>query len=254
LDDYRNVPDAELLKRRGIFVAEGRLVVARLLAESRRTVRSVMVTRAARAALADVLTARPGLPVYIVPQDVMDGITGFNMHRGCLAIGNRPSSVRWQDIAAAALTIVVLERVSNADNVGGIFRSAAAFGAGAVLLDPVSTDPLYRKAIRTSVGAALTMPFARADPWPDSLRELREQGVALMGMTPSAAARPLKECAEAVGGRRTAIVVGHEGDGLSVPVLGLCDYHARIPMASGVDSLNVATAAAVALYELTCTT
>jgi tRNA G18 (ribose-2'-O)-methylase SpoU len=249
LDDYRNVPDADLLERHGIFVAEGRLVVRRLLTETALAVRSILVTPAACASLSDALAARPELTVYVVPQTVMDGVSGFNIHRGCLAIGERPVPVPWHDLAVAASTIVVLERVSNADNVGGIFRNAAAFGAGAVLLDPVSTDPLYRKAIRTSMGAGLIVPFARLEPWPDALRQLRGRGIVLVAMTPSSAT-PIRECAHALAGTRVAVVLGHEGDGLSTATLDLCDHRARIPIAPGVDSLNVSSAAAIALYEL----
>lgn len=250
LDDYRNVPDAELVERRGLFVAEGRLVVRRLLAESPLATRSVMVTGTARALLDTVFATRPELPVYVVPQALMNGITGFNIHRGCLAIGERPRPGHWRDVTSGATTIVVLERVANADNIGGVFRNAEAFGAGAVLLDPVSTDPLYRKAIRTSMGAALLVPFARADPWPSALHALRGAGFALVAMTLSVTAATLRECAVELRGRRLAIVLGHEGDGLSAAALDACDYHARIPMASGVDSLNVSSAAAIALYEL----
>src|SRR6185503_18953736 len=135
---------------------------------------------------------RPALPVFVVPQPVMNAITGFNIHRGCLAIGERPAPARWQELAAitnhkspTANVLAVLERVANADNVGGVFRSAAAFGASAVLIDPASTDPLYRKAIRTSMGASLQLPFARADPWPDALIDLRALGFAVIAMTPA---------------------------------------------------------------------
>src|SRR5688572_15045267 len=139
LDDYRNIPDGELVARRGIFVAEGRLVVSRLLTESPLATRSVMVTEAARTSLADVFAARPEVPVFVVPQSVVDGVAGLHIHRGCLAIGVRPEPRPWQDVTAATdapSLLVILERVANADNVGGVFRNAAAFGADAVLLDP----------------------------------------------------------------------------------------------------------------------
>lgn len=254
LDDYRNVPDPELVRRRGVFVAEGRLVVRRLLAESPLSARSAMLTEPGRASLADVIARRPDLPVYVVPPPLMRGITGFDIHRGCLAIGERPRPSAWQDLVTGAKTIVVLERVANADNVGGVFRNAAAFGADAVLLDAVSIDPLYRKAIRTSMGAALLVPFARAEPWPAVLHGLRQQGFVVIGMTPAGSAADIRTTLDAVGGRSVAIVLGHEGDGLSHDAIDACERHARIPLASGVDSLNVATAAAVALYELSCRT
>jgi tRNA G18 (ribose-2'-O)-methylase SpoU len=145
---------------------------------------------------------------------------------------------------------IALERVGNADNVGSVFRSASAFGLDAVLLERHCIDPLYRKAIRTSMGAALTMPFAAAEPWPDMLRELAQAGWVAVAMTPSSAARPLREVAEHVAGRPFLVVAGHEGDGLSEAALEACELHARIPMMNNVDSLNVATAAAIALYEL----
>jgi len=251
LDDYRNVPDADLLRRRGVFVAEGRLVVRRLLLESRLTTRSLMVTEPARESLADVIGARPDVPVYVVPQAVMDGVTGFHLHRGCLAIGERPPRVPWREAIDTARTILVLERVANADNIGGIFRSAAALGAEAVLLDPNSTDPLYRKAIRTSMGAALLVPFARAEPWPAALDQLRARGFATVAMTPASGVSTLRETADALTGRPVAILLGHEGEGLTGPALEACEFQTRIPVTSSVDSLNVAAAAAIALYELT---
>ena len=261
LDDYRNIPDGDLVARRGMFVAEGRLVVSRLLTERPLAARSVMVTEAARASLADVFAARPDVPVYVVPQGVVDGVAGLHIHRGCLAIGKRPPDRPWQEIfrlaPEAARTVVVLERVANADNVGGVFRNAAAFGVDAVLLDPASTDPLYRKAIRTSMGAALRVPFARAEPWPEALHELRRMGFVLLALTPAADASPLRECTlrlrsgqVGVADRPVALVLGHEGDGLSDGALEACELRARIPMAAGFDSVNVASAAAIALYEI----
>ncbi|MBI3048921.1 MAG: RNA methyltransferase [Acidobacteria bacterium] len=249
LDDYRNVPDSELLRRRGLFVAEGRLVVRRLLAERRFLTRSVMVTEAARASLDDVLGARPDVPVYVVPLAVMNGITGFNIHRGCLAIGERPQPTPWTDVVSGARTVVVLERVANADNIGGVFRNAAAFGAGAVLLDAASTDPLYRKSIRTSMGAALTVPFARAEPWPGVLLELGGCGFATVALTPASSAPPIDESMKRLARQPVALVLGHEGEGLTDGALDSCSHRARIPMAPHIDSLNVASAAAVALYE-----
>ena len=252
LADYRNIPDPELLRAHGLFVAEGRLVVRRLLADGRFRTRSVMATEAAHAAIAGALAARPDVAVFVVPPAVMNGVTGFNIHRGCLAIGERPAATPWADVAAGARRLVALERVANADNVGGTFRNAAAFGADGVLLDPATVDPLYRKAIRTSMGAALVVPFARAEPWPAALGALAARGVATIALTPGASAPPLAEVAAQAASRArpVALVLGHEGDGLAAETVGLCTHRARIPIAPGVDSLNVATAAAVALYEL----
>lgn len=247
--EYRNVPDGELLRARGVFVAEGRSVVQRLLGSRRFRTRSVLVTQAALGAVAD-LAAASDVAVYVVPQAVMNGVTGIEMHRGCLAIGERGSPLDAREIAREARRLVVLERLANADNVGGVFRNAAAFGADGVLLDPRSIDPLYRKAIRTSVGAALQVPFARATAWPALLDDMRGDGMTLVGLTPAADAAPIASVARELGDARVALLLGHEGDGLSEDALARCDVRARIPMSQDVDSLNVATAAALGLYEL----
>jgi tRNA G18 (ribose-2'-O)-methylase SpoU len=146
----------------------------------------------------------------------------------------------------------VLERVGNVDNVGSIFRSARAFGVDGVLLQEDCADPLYRKAIRTSMAATLTLPYARA-PWPDALRELEEQGWATIAMTPVDGAPPLHDVARDLPGRSIAIVLGHEGDGLTAEAMAACTHRARIAIAREVDSLNVGTAAAIALYALCAT-
>jgi tRNA G18 (ribose-2'-O)-methylase SpoU len=250
LADYRNVPDPELIAHRGLFVAEGRLVVTRLLTGGRYAVRSVMVTETAYASIRDAIDARPDVPVYLVSQRLMDGVIGFNIHRGCLALGERPAACDWRELAAGSDMLLVLERVGDADNVGSLFRTAAALGADAVLLGPACADPLYRKAIRTSMAAVLTMPFAPIDAWPYALQELRMAGWLTVAMTPEPSARSIGEAAAVMRDRRCAVVVGHEGEGLTADVLAACEHRVRIPMAAGTDSLNVATAAAIALYEI----
>lgn len=258
IGDYRNIPDPELIQQRGIFVAEGRLVVRRLITGGRYPVRSAMVTEAARASLIDLRPARPELTVYVVTPDLMNGITGFNIHRGCLAIGERGPAAAWTDLLSTPNSqipnpklILMLERIANADNVGGIFRNAAAFGVDAVLLDESTTDPLYRKALRTSMGASLSIPFARANSLPGIISELRREGFATVAFTPSATATPLTSVVRAVSGRPAVLVLGHEGEGLSPDTLQACEFHARIVTSSAVDSLNVASAAAIGLHELT---
>lgn len=258
LDDYRNIPDPELIQRRGIFVAEGRLVVRRLISGSRYPVRSVMVTEAAHSALGDLWRDRPQLTVYVVTPEVMDEITGFNIHRGCLAIGERGPAADWRDLASTPDSqnptprlILMLERIANADNVGGIFRNAAAFGVDAMLLDDSTVDPLYRKALRTSMGASLSIPFARARSLPDTVSELRRADFATVALTPSATAPPLTSVVSGVLGKPVVLVLGHEGEGLSQGTLRACEFHARIVTSSAVDSLNVASAAAIGLHELT---
>ena len=247
---YRNVSDGDRLRTDGVFVAEGRLVVRRLLTSSHFRAQSVLVTDTAYAALEDVLRTTP-TPVYVVPSTLLNDLTGFNVHRGCLALGERGAARHWSQLAPHARRIVMLERVADADNVGSIFRNAAAFGVDAVLLDPVSTDPLYRKAIRTSMGSALSLPFARLDPWPDTLRMLRQHGVVVIGLAPSASetVRDVRAMRSGIE-QPLALLVGHEGEGLSQAALDQCDAVARIPMSAAVDSLNVATAVAIALYEV----
>jgi len=250
LADYRNIPDPELVERRGIFVAEGRLVVQRLLSDGLLATRSVMVTDTALETIRPFIAVHPDVPIYVVPQPVMDGVAGFNVHRGCLAIGERPVARAWRTLARDARVLLILERIGDPDNVGSIFRNAAAFGVDAVLLDPASTDPLYRKAIRTSMGAALKIPFARVDNWPNALNDLAREDMAVVALTPSPAVPCLHTIAKQFSGRRVALVLGHEGDGLSPEALEACELRARIAMSGGSDSINVATAAAIALYEL----
>ena len=249
--DYRNVPDPELLASRGVFVAEGRHVVRRLLTGSRFRTRSLLLTDAALEALQDLIGRVPDVPIFVVEQSSMNEVTGFNIHRGCLAVGERPAPAAWTDLVCRARLVVVLEGVANADNVGGIFRNAAAFGADAVLLGPSCTDPLYRKAIRTSMGAALRVPFAAMDDWPADLVRLRDSGFSVVALTPDPGAAPLRACALALREDRIAVLLGHEGAGLSAAALQAATRRVRIPTSDAVDSLNVAAAAAIALYELT---
>ena len=250
LSDFRAASDPELARTRNVFIAEGRLVVHRLLTASSFKTRAVLVTPSAMKSIEDAVAARPGVPVYIVSKDVMDDVAGINFHRGCLAAGERPERGEWRVCTTNARRTVVLERVGDADNVGAIFRSAAAFGADAVLLGPACADPLYRKAIRTSMGAALALPFADADPWPATLSDLASAGWAVVALTPAANATSLSEFSSATRPQRVAFVLGHEGDGLTDIALAACEYRVRIPIRPSVDSLNVATAAAIALYEL----
>ena len=255
LADYRNVPDPALLAERGIFVAEGRLVVRALLTSGRFSVRSLLVTAAAKLSLEDALqSSGAGFPVYVASKTLMSGIVGFNVHRGCLAIGERPAESAVAAVlppdGAKALAIV-LERVANADNIGGIFRNAAAFGADAVLLSPGCCDPLYRKAIRVSIGGTLAIPFARIEAWPADLARLRERGFAVLALTPHRSAVDIDADGAPWRSRaRLALVAGTEGGGLTADVLDLADYRVRIPMSPGADSLNIATALGIALHRL----
>lgn len=255
LADYRHVPDPELLRRGEIFVAEGRLVVRALLAQSGFRARSLLLTETAYAGLADVVGPRlAGLPVFIVPAGAIEPLAGFNIHRGCLAIGERPAPVSVRSALEAmpgARRLAVLERVGNADNMGGIFRNAAAFGADAVFVGPGCCDPLYRKAIRVSMGAALRVPFCHAGDWPADLDALRGAGFTVAALTPADAALDIGAFAGTLApGTKVAVLAGSEGDGLTPAAKACADVALRIPMAPGTDSLNVATAVAIALHRL----
>jgi tRNA G18 (ribose-2'-O)-methylase SpoU len=248
--DYARVGDAAWLREQGLFVAEGRLVVRRLLEDGRFEVASVLVTSAARAALADLLDGRPGCPVYVAAQDDLNALAGFNFHRGCLALAHRPpaGSLDALDEILGARMLVAAEEVGNPDNVGGIFRSALAFGAGAVVLDTRSADPLYRKAIRTSMGASLRLPFAQVDQWPSALGRLREAGYRVLAFTPSADAEPLDGLTPQPG-EKVVLLFGSEGEGLSATAMEAAHQRVRIPVDPRSDSLNVAVAAGIALHH-----
>src|SRR5690349_16351799 len=174
LDAYRRVGDPVWLRQQGLFVGEGRLVVERLIGLSRYEILSVLVNRAANEAMVELLAALDA-NVYVCEDPTLASITGFNFHRGCLALVRRPAALPI-DALMGASTLIALEGVINPDNVGGIFRSAAALGAGGILLDPASGDPFYRKAIRTSMGAALRLPFVRLQNWPADLQLFRAEG------------------------------------------------------------------------------
>ncbi len=247
---YTAVRERDLVGRGDGFIAEGEVVLRVLLgAGARARAASVLVAERRLARLAPLLEPMAAdTPVYAAGQAVMDAIVGFHIHRGILAHGIRPP-----DPGAAALLAglppralaLALFGVSNHDNMGGLFRNAAAFGAGAVLLDAACCDPLYRKAIRVSVGAALQVPFARLSPGEDALAALEAAGFVPLALTP--AGEPLSAVGRPA---RAALLLGAEGPGLPPDVLARA-RRVAIPMAAGWDSLNVAAASAVALHELT---
>jgi tRNA G18 (ribose-2'-O)-methylase SpoU len=248
--DYAHVGDPIWLRQHGLFVAEGRLVVRRLLQSARFEVRSLLVTASALQALADVVDS-VRCPIYVCDQRLLNGVTGFNFHRGCLAMAIRRDEDGLPPAQlSAAPRLLALEGVGNPDNVGGLFRVAAAFGA-AVLLGPGTGDPLYRKAIRTSMGAALQIPFAPVDSWPSGLAGFRAAGFSLVALTPDPAALPIGPFAASVlPTARLLLMLGAEGAGLTPEALGIADHRVRIPIAANVDSLNVVVAAAIALAFL----
>ena len=255
LGAYRSVLDRDLVRRHGLFVAEGRLVVERLIADGRFTVQSLLVSGTACRALEPVLDERPrGFPIYVCEAADFRGITGYDVHRGCLALAVRPIPPSIDAVVRDARLVVVLDAVTNADNVGGVFRNAAAFGADAVLLDAGSCDPLYRKAIRTSMAATLRVPFARlaerAGDWPSALADLKARGFALIALTASDSAPDLDEFAASLPAGRLALLVGSEGPGLSTASEAAADYRVHIPIRGDVDSLNLAVATGIALHTI----
>jgi len=251
--DYRNVRDANLLAASGAFLAEGRLNVERLLACVRYRARSVFVTDAALRGI-EISLARLGdeTPVYLASQTLMNEIVGYRMHRGCLAAGERGRELALEPLldglAPGPRCVLVLEDVSNPDNVGAIFRNALAFGADAVVLTSRCADPLYRKAIRVSMGATLRVPFARAPDAAAALRRLRARGFATVALSARRSAQSLAALAPPP--ERVALLLGAEGHGLSPAAAAAVERCITIPMAAGIDSLNVATAAGIALHQL----
>ncbi len=249
LDPYRYVADPAWLGERRLFVAEGRLVVERLLADADYELESIVVTPAAFDALSPALLAAP-CDVYVCDRSVLESITGFNFHRGCLALARRPP-LRTADELLGTSRVLALEGVGNPDNIGGIFRTAAAFGVGGVLLDPASGDPLYRKAIRTSMGATLRVPWVRLDAFPRALDPFLEHGFKLVALTPDPSAIAVAEfAADVTNGDRLVLLLGAEGPGLNETTLDVAHARVKIPVVPAIDSLNVAVAAGIALDRL----
>ncbi len=251
LAPYRALRDADLLRTRGIFVAEGRLVLERVLEDRPRAIRSIMVNAASLRALGDrIESLSSDASVFVCDAPAFHAVTGFNLHRGCLALVDRPAALDPDDLIREAGTVVVLEGVTDADNVGGVFRNAAAFDARAVLLSPTCCDPLYRKAVRTSMAATLRVPFARLSDWPGDLGRLRAAGFCLVALTPRAPSITLEALALKPRPARLALVVGTEGAGLSLDAECAADVRVRIPTTNRVDSLNLAVATGIVLSRL----
>ncbi|HEX4180362.1 MAG TPA: RNA methyltransferase [Caulobacteraceae bacterium] len=246
---YRAVRERDLVGREGLFVAEGE-VVLRMLAASRRFAPvSALVAQKRVSGLAPILETLPdGVPVYAAGQAVLDAIVGFPIHRGVLALGRRTETPSADELLAdlpARALVVGLFGSANHDNVGGVFRNAAAFGADAVILDPTCCDPLYRKAIRVSIGGVLTVPFARLGPGEDALALFARRGFMPIALSP-AGETPLTDLRRP---DRVVALLGAEGPGLQADLLSRART-VRIPMAPGFDSLNLATTSGVVLHHL----
>jgi tRNA G18 (ribose-2'-O)-methylase SpoU len=254
LADYVRLTDIKLRTSleaaHGLFVAEGEKVVRRALAAGYPP-RSLLLTQRRVSGTADLLDAWPA-PVYVVPDQVAERVTGFDVHRGVLAAMARRPGRTVADVQAGADRLLILEDIVDHGNVGGIFRCAAALGVPGVILSPRCADPLYRRAVKVSMGAVFAIPYARMTDWYGGLAGLRGAGFRLLAFTPDQTATPIGKVAM---GERVALMLGTEGDGLSSRWLHEADEAVCIPMApgamaAGVDSLNVVAAAAVACHCL----
>jgi tRNA G18 (ribose-2'-O)-methylase SpoU len=247
---YRDVRERDLAGREGLFIAEGEVVLRLLVRQQRYPIVSLLVTEKRLSGLAPLLASLPpDTPVFAARQEAMDAIAGFHLHRGILAVARRPPEPSVDELFAGLrpkALIVALYGIGNHDNMGGIFRNAAAFGADAVILDSDCCDPLYRKAIRVSVGAALIVPFARLARGDNGLRVFAEHGLTPLAFSP-AGRLTLGEIGQP---ERAAVLFGAEGPGLSQEILA-GSTTVRIPMAAAFDSLNVATASGIVLSRLT---
>jgi tRNA G18 (ribose-2'-O)-methylase SpoU len=249
LGDYRALTDLELRTKweppNGLFIAEGELVLRRAL-RAGYAARSYLVDAKRTGQLADL----PGdAPVYAATPEVLEQATGFHVHRGVLASFHRLPLRTADEVMATARRLAILEDVNNHTNIGAVFRGAAALGIDAVLLSPTCADPLYRRSVRVSMGEVFAVPYARLEPWPDGLARVREAGFTVLALTPAPEAVPMQRL-DASQRARAALLLGAEGPGLSRHALAASDVPVRLPMRRGVDSLNVAAAAAVAFWEL----
>ncbi len=252
LHDYTGLTDVELRRRRepaeGLFIAEGEKVIRRAR-EAGYAMRSMLLSAKWVDVMRDVID-RSEAPVYVVEPALAEKVTGYHVHRGALASMRRTPLPGASEVLRTARRVVVMESVNDHTNIGAIFRSAAALGMDAVLLSPDCADPLYRRSVKVSMGAVFSVPYARVETWPRGLETVREAGFRLLALTPGEDARVLDE----VGAHRmerVALMLGAEGSGLSARALAAADERVRIPMAHGVDSLNVGAAAAVAFYAVT---
>lgn len=251
LEDYRGLTDTALRAAAepagGLYIAESAKVIERAVAAGHRP-RSVMVQRRWVDGIRSLLAAHD-VPVYVVPDEVAEAVTGFAVHRGALASMHRPEPASVTQIVADASLILLLEGIGDHTNVGAAFRAAAGLGADAVLVSPRCADPLCRRSVRVSMGTVFQVPWTRMDDWDSGVADLRAAGVRLAALALSDDAVPLDVYARDRP-PRVALMMGSEGDGLSAAALASADTVVTIPMTGGVDSLNVASAAAVALWAL----
>jgi tRNA G18 (ribose-2'-O)-methylase SpoU len=251
LDNFRNLNSIDrrpdLPSGKGLVIAEGVLVVQRMLASPFTPLAFLGTDRR----LAELKTDLAGnaAPYYRVSAEVMAQAVGFHLNRGVLAAARRTPERSVADVIDGARTVAVLEGVNDHENLGSIFRNAAGLDVDAVVFGSGCADPLYRRAVRVSMGHSLLVPFARAADWPSDLKALQQNGFRLLAMTPDSGSSTLAAAMTTVRDERVAILVGAEGPGLSYAAMKASDLRVRIPMSRGTDSLNVATAAALAFYE-----
>jgi tRNA G18 (ribose-2'-O)-methylase SpoU len=251
LRDYVALTDVELRRRRepeeGLFIAEGEKVIRRARQAGYR-MRSMLLSSKWIDVMRDVIDEVPA-PVYAVAPEIAEQVTGYHVHRGAIASMQRTPLPDVDELLATATRIAVLEGLTDHANLGAVYRSAAALGVDAVLLSPDCADPLYRRAVKVSMGTVFSVPYAVAASWPQDLEKVRRAGFDILALTPHERAVPLTEVPpERL--RRSAVMLGSEGHGLSPEALRAADEWVRIPMSHGIDSLNIAAAAAISFYAL----
>ena len=251
VDDFRDLNSVDrrpdLPTGKGLVIAEGVLVAQRMLA-SRFAPHAFLGTERRLGDLAVDLTG-VGVPFYRASAEVMAQVVGFHLNRGVLGAARRAPELSVPQVLDGARTVAVLEGVNDHENLGSIFRNAAGLGVDAVVFGAGCADPLYRRAVRVSMGHALLVPFAWAGHWPADLTDLRQHGFRLLAMTPNPRAGTLAEVMGGLADHKVAVLLGAEGPGLTETAMRACDVRVRVPMSRGTDSLNVATAAALAFYE-----
>ncbi len=250
LADYRDLTDVALRRvlepEGGLYIAESAKVIARAIAAGHRP-RSVLVQEKWLADIEELVTDT--VPVYVVSPGIAEALTGYAVHRGALAAMHRPVLPALAEVVSGARLVVVLEDIVDHTNVGAIFRAAAGLGADAVLVSPRCADPLYRRSVRVSMGTVFQVPWTRLPEWSEARGALHDAGFELAALALADGAVALDEFS-ARRPERVALILGAEGDGLSRKALEAADTVVTVPMAGGVDSLNVAAASAVALWEL----
>ncbi|MGH8926906.1 MAG: TrmH family RNA methyltransferase [Acidimicrobiia bacterium] len=243
LDDYRHLNDATLRRRLeiegGFFVVEGWEPVRRLIG-SGWEIRSLLVREDKAHRIADV-----DAPMYVAAPDLIAAVVGFDLHRGVVASAVRPQAVDWGTVCGSSRLLALLEGINDFENLGAIFRSAAALGVDGMLLAPDVPDPLYRRCVRVSMGAVFLLPFASLEPWPQGILELKRTGFTVLALTPHPSAKSIESISSSA---RTALMFGSEAHGLSPEALALADERVRIQQSGVLESLNVGHAAAIAFH------